>query len=171
MKNRSYVVGWLFLTLASLGWGQTPPCNTSTHWCGPYPLTGSADLNNLAFFTTDKSSQNQNSWGMTANDLLVTNQTPIPDVVPNGGIGQDQYLEAASKYVQAYERSTAGLPVFSKTKEGTPCAAARQLPLGTEPNERLRPRKVSSSGYHCGPRSRQLGLGHHHHEQHSGPKQ
>ena len=120
MRNRSYVIGWLFLALASLGWGQGPSCNTTTYWCGPYPLTGSADLNNLAFFTTDESSQNQNSWGMTANDILVTNQTPIPDVVPNGGIGQDQYLEAASKYVQAYERSTAGLPVFSKTLEGSP---------------------------------------------------
>src|SRR5580658_6052153 len=53
MKSRSYAVGWLFLALASLGWGQSQrPCpNLSgqyrvNNWCGPYTILLTTTSNN-----------------------------------------------------------------------------------------------------------------------------
>src|SRR5580700_5180666 len=70
MKNRSYVVGWLFLVLTSLGWGQGPTCNTSTYWCGPYSPPSTSNVGVSAFKSTPPiPNTGQNTWGMTANDI------------------------------------------------------------------------------------------------------
>jgi hypothetical protein len=119
MKNRSYAVGWLFLALTSLGWGQSPPC--ANNWCGPYYPTSYSQTNHSAFFSTPPVASTQNSWGMTAHDIntFYNAYKARPDIVPNGAVGKYQYLEYADKYVQAYDRAT-GYPILSSSMQGSP---------------------------------------------------
>jgi hypothetical protein len=123
MKNRSYAVGWLFLALTSLGWGQTCPggLTATNNWCGSYTALdancrsgfsgGSCGVHyNVGFFAKTGGSGNpsisapelNSDWG---------SDVARPDVAPNASVGLSQYAEFANKYVQAYDKS-AGLPIF-----------------------------------------------------------
>jgi hypothetical protein len=119
MKNRAYAVGWLLLALSSCGWGQT--CNTTTNWCGPYNPPSYSNVGVAAFSSTPPTASNQNTWGMTANDINTTYGagTAHADVVPNGAVGMKQFLEYADYYVQAFDKAT-GYPILSTTQQGSP---------------------------------------------------
>jgi len=119
MKNRLHVIGWLLLALTSFGRGQT--CNTATNWCGPYNPPSSSNVGVAAFNSTPPVASSQNTWGMTANDINATYGAGAAhaDVVPNGAVGMNQFLEYADYYVQAYDKAT-GYPIFSTTQQGIP---------------------------------------------------
>jgi hypothetical protein len=143
MKNRSYAVGWLFLALTSLGWGQTVTC--ANKWCGPYSvpmsgcLSGTSETNGclnttflqIGFATTSPSGSGGSSFqALTA--VEIGTSSVGPDVVPNGSVGLKQYMQFANNHVQAYSKTNDG-PIFSNN--GTPTPQPANSPWTNGPHK------------------------------------
>ena len=167
MKNRSYVVGWLFLALASFSWGQSPNCNTSTNWCGS--VHPGWALHNLATprSTPRHPAQEPEHLGHDGQRYPFLPRTPGADVVPNGGIGVDQYLEAASKYFAGVRQDHGRTDLF-RQRPGLP----RRPSSLTQSGNRIWGGQVwaDTGGHNRRPRPGQLGVGPFHHKQHFEPR-
>src|SRR5580700_11071541 len=100
MKNRSYVIGWLFLVLTSLGWGQTCPggLTATNQWCGSYTshdpncrsgfsTAGTCGVHNNVGFYSETGGSGTPSITAPEIDSVFSLGTAGPDVVPNAAIG------------------------------------------------------------------------------------
>jgi hypothetical protein len=127
MKNRSYVIGCLFLALTSLSWAQTCPGGVLTemnHWCGSYTAydpncrsgpsggscTGMSGGYNIGWYAQTGATGQPNSISAAYIDDWGAG-TATSDVSPNTSVGQYEYMEFANRYVQAFNKGT-GEPIF-----------------------------------------------------------
>ena len=131
MRQKIYFVGLLLLLeLTSLGWSVT----CSNKWCGPYSVPMYACLSgtnttschnttskNIGFYTTSPSGSGGTSFvGITAAYINSAGGTAGPDVVPNGSVGSDQYMQYANNWVQAYSKSNDGAIFSNASNNGSP---------------------------------------------------
>lgn len=102
----------------------------------------------VGFFTISTSGSDGNPFS-TISALGINNAyglaTAGGDVVPNGSVGNDQYMLFANNYVQAFDKGT-HKPIFVVTSTGTsaqPQTANLANPDATETHARRRCESVS----------------------------
>jgi hypothetical protein len=137
MKWTSFLIGLLLLLVLAFpshSWGVT----CLNKWCGPYSvpmydcLSGSSNYQNsgchnhsgsrnIGFYSTSPSGTSSTKFGgITASQINGNSGTAGPDVVPNGSVGLDDYMQYANNWVQAYSKTNDGAIFSNASNNGSP---------------------------------------------------